>query len=65
MVHLADAGGLVAARECAVWVAGDDRAAQVDRDGFGGGPDIQGQADAGQGCAVQAGPQVGGEATRA
>jgi hypothetical protein len=58
-------GALVAAGEPAGRVAGGDGAAQVDRDGVGGGAGVQGQADRGGQVVGQAGAQVTGQAVRA
>src|SRR5262249_56888944 len=60
VVDVADAGGLVAAGEGAVRVAGGDRPAQVGGDGFGGGADVQRQAHGRERGAVQGGAQPGG-----
>src|SRR5262249_2789475 len=61
VVDVADAGGLVAAGEGAVRVAGGDRPAQVGGDGFGGGADVQRQADGAERGAVQGGAEPGGQ----
>src|SRR5262245_45755803 len=61
VVDVADAGGLVAAGEGAVRVAGGNRPAQVRGDGFGGGADVQRQADGAERGAVQGGAQPGGQ----
>src|SRR5262249_45817776 len=57
-------GGLVAAGERAVRVAGGGGAAQVCGDGFGGGADVQRQADGGQQPAVEGGAQPRGQPVR-
>src|SRR6516164_4511909 len=62
VVDVADGGGLVAAGEGAVGVAGGGGAAQVGGDGFGGGADVQGQADRGRRGAVEGAAEAGGEA---
>src|SRR5262249_58965386 len=64
VVDVADAGGLVAAGERAVRVASGGRAAQVGGDGFGGGADVQRQADGGQQPAVEGGAQPRGQPVR-
>src|SRR6516164_3183576 len=65
VVDVAGGGGLVAAGEGAVRVAGGGGAAQVGGDGFGGGAEVQGQADRGRRGAVEGGAEPGGQAAGA
>ncbi len=64
-MRVAGGGRLVAAGEPAVPVAGGDGAAQVDRDGVGGGADVQRQADRCLQAVQRAGAQAGGQPGRA